>query len=192
MSEVTRLLSAVEQGDPHAAERLLPLVYQELRQLAARRLAQEKPDQTLEPTALVHEAYLRLVGPGEAVRWNNRGHFFAAAATAMRRILIERARRKRRIVHGGGRQRQELHPDLVAAPAPNEDLLALDAALAKLAGRDPVKARLVELRYFAGLTGDQAADIVGISPKTADRYWVFARAWLRREMDRDNDGQIIS
>jgi RNA polymerase sigma factor (TIGR02999 family) len=110
----------------------------------------------------------------------------------MRRILIERARRKRRIVHGGGRQRQELHPDLVAAPAPNEDLLALDAALAKLAGRDPVKARLVELRYFAGLTGDQAADIVGISPKTADRYWVFARAWLRREMDRDNDGQIIS
>jgi RNA polymerase sigma factor (TIGR02999 family) len=191
VSEVTRLLSAVEQGDPHAAERLLPLVYQELRQLAARRLAQQKPDQTLEPTALVHEAYLRLVGPGEAVGWNNRGHFFAAAATAMRRILIERARRKRRIVHGGGRQRQELHPDLAAAPAPNEDLLALDAALAKLAGRDPVKSRLVELRYFAGLTGDQAAEILGISPKSADRYWVFARAWLRREMDRDNDGQII-
>jgi RNA polymerase sigma factor (TIGR02999 family) len=184
MSEVTRILSAIEQGDPSAAEQLLPLVYDELRKLAAQKLAQEKPGQTLEATALVHEAYLRLVGPGDADRWDNRGHFFAAAATAMRRILIERARHKRRIIHGGGRQRQELHPDLVAAPVANDNLLALDAALAKLAGHDPAKARLVEMRYFAGLTGDQAAEVLGISPKTADRYWVYARAWLRREMDR--------
>jgi RNA polymerase sigma factor (TIGR02999 family) len=186
MSEVTRILSAIEQGDPQAAEQLLPLVYQELRKLAAQKLAQEKPGQTLEATALVHEAYLRLVGPGDADGWDNRGHFFAAAATAMRRILIERARHKRRIIHGGGRQRQELHPDLVAAPEANDDLLALDAALAKLARHDPVKARLVEMRYFAGLTGDQAAEVLGISPKTADRYWVYARAWLRREMDRNS------
>jgi RNA polymerase sigma factor (TIGR02999 family) len=185
MSEVTRILSAIEQGDPRAAERLLPLVYDELRKLAAQKLAQEKAGQTLEATALVHEAYLRLVGPGDADRWDNRGHFFAAAATAMRRILIERARHRRRIIHGGGRQRQELHPDLVAAPEANDDLLALDAALAKLAGHDPVKARLVEMRYFAGLTGDQAAEVLGISPKTADRYWVYARAWLRREMDHN-------
>jgi RNA polymerase sigma factor (TIGR02999 family) len=188
MSDVTRILSDVEQGDPHAAEQLLPLVYGELRKLAAAKLAQETPRQTLQPTALVHEAYLRLVGPGGADRWANRGHFFAAAATAMRRILIERARHKRRIVHGGGRQRQELHPDLVAAAAPNDDLLALDAALTKLARHDPVKAQLVEPRYFAGLTGDQAAEVLGISPKTADRYWVYARAWLRREMD-GNEGE---
>jgi RNA polymerase sigma factor (TIGR02999 family) len=188
MSEVTRLLFAIEQGDPQAAGQLLPLVYQELRQLAAQKLAQEKPGQTLQATALVHEAYLRLVGPGDATRWANRAHFFAAAATAMRRILIERARHKRRIIHGGRRQRQELHPDLVAAAAPKEDLLALDAALAKLARHDPVKARLVELRYFAGLTGDQAAEVLGISPKTADRYWVYARAWLRRAMD-GNEGK---
>jgi RNA polymerase sigma factor (TIGR02999 family) len=165
MSDVTRILSAIEQGHPHAAEQLLPLVYDELRQLAATRLAQEAPNNTLDATALVHEAYVRLVGPADADRWENRGHFFAAAATAMRRILIERARRKRRRIHGGGRQRQELHPDLVAAPAPDDDLLALDAALARLAERDPVKARLVELRYFAGLTGDQAAQILGIAPK---------------------------
>jgi RNA polymerase sigma factor (TIGR02999 family) len=183
MSDVTRILSAIEQGHPQAAEHLLPLVYDELRQLATARLAQEVPGNTLDATALVHEAYVRLVGPADADRWDNRGHFFAAAATAMRRILIERARRKRRRIHGGGRQRQELHPDLVAAPAPDDELLALDAALARLAERDPVKARLVELRYFAGLTGDQAAQILGIAPKTADRYWAFARAWLRRDME---------
>jgi RNA polymerase sigma factor (TIGR02999 family) len=183
MSDVTRILSAIEQGDPQAAEQLLPLVYDELRKLAAQKLAQEKPSQTLQATALVHEAYLRLVGADPARPWDNRGHFFAAAATAMRRILIERARRKQRIIHGGGRRRQELHPDLAAAPAPDDDLLALDAALARLAERDPVKARLVELRYFAGLTGDQAAQVLGISPKTADRYWVYARAWIRRDME---------
>jgi RNA polymerase sigma factor (TIGR02999 family) len=183
MSDVTQILAAIDQGDPHAAEQLLPLVYGELRKLAAAKLAQDAPGQTLQATALVHEAYLRLVGPGDVDRWANRGHFFAAAATAMRRILVERARRKGRFVHGGGRRRQELHPDLLAAPPPSDDVLALDAALATLAGHDPVKARLVELRYFAGLTGDQAAAVLGISPKTADRYWVYSRAWLRREMD---------
>ena len=184
MSEITRILSDMAHGDGQAAGQLLPLVYDELRKLAAARLAKESPGNTLDATALVHEAYVRLVGPADVDRYSNRSHFFAAAATAMRRILIERARRKKRIIHGGGRKRQELHPDLAAAPAPNEDLLALDAALAKLAGRDPLKAKLVELRYFAGLTGDQAAQILGISPKTADRYWVYARAWLRREMEK--------
>jgi RNA polymerase sigma factor (TIGR02999 family) len=161
----------------------LPLIYDELRKLAARRLAREQPGQTLQATALVHEAYLRLVGDGSEWGWSGRGHFFAAAATAMRRILIERARHKRRRIHGGGLRRRELHPDLVATPEPKGDLLALDAALSRLADRDPVKARLVELRYFAGLTGDEAAGILGISARTADRYWVYARAWLRREMD---------
>jgi RNA polymerase sigma factor (TIGR02999 family) len=183
MSEITRILSDMAHGDAHAAGQLLPLVYDELRKLAAARMAQEAPGNTLDATALVHEAYLRLVGPADAARWDHRGHFFAAAATAMRRILIERARHKQRLIHGGGRQRQELHPDLVAAPAPDDELLSLDAALARLAEHDPVKARLVELRYFAGLTGEQAAQILGISPKTADRYWVYARAWIRREMD---------
>jgi RNA polymerase sigma factor (TIGR02999 family) len=183
MSEVTHILSAIEEGNAQGAEQLLPLVYDELRKLAAQKLAHEKPGQTFQATALVHEAYLRLVGPGAADRWGNRGHFFAAAAMAMRRILIERARHKRRIIHGGGRKRQELHPDLATASAPNDDLLDLDDALAKLARHDPVKAQLVEMRYFAGRTGDQAAEILGISPKTADRYWVYARAWLRREMD---------
>jgi RNA polymerase sigma factor (TIGR02999 family) len=183
MNEFTRILSAIDAGDAQAAAHLLPLVYDELRKLAADRIAREAPGNTLDATALVHEAYLRLVGPADAPRWENRGHFFAAAATAMRRILIERARRKQRIIHGGGRQRQELHPDLAAAPAPADELFALDAALARLAERDPVKARLVELRYFAGLTGAQAAQVLGISPKTAERYWVYARAWLRREME---------
>jgi RNA polymerase sigma factor (TIGR02999 family) len=182
MSEVTRILSAIEQGNPHATEELLPLVYDELRQLAAQRLAQEKPGQTLEATALVHEAYLRLVDVDNLQRWNSRRHFFAAAAQAMRRILVENARRKRRLKHGGDRQRQEVHPSLVAAPEPNEAILAVDAALAKLAQRDALKARLTELRYFAGLTGEQAAEILGISPSSADRHWVFARAWLRREI----------
>jgi RNA polymerase sigma factor (TIGR02999 family) len=188
MIDVSKILDRIQQGEPSAAEGLLPLVYNELRKLAEVRLAHEPPGNTLDATALVHEAYLRLVASplrdrGEELRWDNRGHFFAAAATAMRRILIERARRKRRLIHGGGRRRQKLRPDLVAAAVPNEQLLCLDAALAKLAQHDALKARLVELRYFAGLTGDQAAQILGISPKTADRYWVYARAWLRREMD---------
>jgi RNA polymerase sigma factor (TIGR02999 family) len=183
MSDVTHILTAIEQGDPHAAGLLLPLVYDELRYLAAARLADEPSGNTLQPTPLVHEAYLRLVGTRDAECWDNRGHFFAAAAMAMRRILIERVRRKRRAIHGGDRKRQELHPDLVAAQAPNQDLLVLDAALTRLAERDPVEARLVELRYFAGLTGDEAARVLGISPRTADRHWVYARAWLRREME---------
>jgi RNA polymerase sigma factor (TIGR02999 family) len=201
MSEVTRILSAMEQGEPHAAEQLLPLVYEELRKLAAEKLAHEKPGQTLQATALVHEAYVRLVASpehesvaspgrksGEQPAWDNRRHFFAAAAEAMRRILVESARRKGRLKHGGGRRPQVLHPDLVAAREPDEQLLALDAALAKLAQRDPLKARLVELRYFAGLTADQAAQTLGISSSTADRHWVFARAWLRRELDADQAG----
>ena len=192
MSDVNRLLDAAAVGDRQAAADLLPLVYDELRKLAAARLAAEAPGQTLEPTALVHEAYLRLVGAPGGDQWDNRGLFFAAAASAMRHILIERARHKKRIIHGGDRQRQEMQPDLAAAPEPNEELLALDAALSKLAERDPLKAKLVELRYFAGLTGDQAAEILGISPSTADRHWGYARAWLRREVygaaDREENG----
>jgi RNA polymerase sigma factor (TIGR02999 family) len=184
MNDVTRILSTIEQGDASAAAQLLPLIYDELRKLAAQKLAREQLGQTLQATALVHEAYLRLVGTdGDARHWNGRGHFFAAAATAMRRILIERARRKRCQIHGGERQRRELHPDIAASSEQDEDLVALDAALAKLTQRDPVKARLVELRYFAGLTGEEAAEILGISARTADRYWVYTRAWLRREME---------
>src|SRR5262249_2840874 len=183
MIEVTRILSAIDQGDPHAAEQLLPLVYDELRKLAAQKMAQEKPGLTLEATALVHEAYLRLVGEGEQPHWDSRGHFFAAAAEAMRRILVENARRKRRHKPGGGRQRQDLNADVLAAPPEaDEDLLVLDAALHKLAERDPLKAKLIDLRYFAGLSGEQAAAALGISPSTADRHWVYARAWLRREI----------
>jgi RNA polymerase sigma factor (TIGR02999 family) len=191
MSDVTQILSTIEHGDPKAAAELLPLVYEEQRKLAAQRLTQEKPGQTLQATALVHEAYLRLVAKGVAKEWSGRGHFFAAAATAMRRILIERARRKRRHVHGGDRQRRDLHSDMVAASEPNEDLLALDAALLRLAERDPVKARLVELRYFAGLPGEDAAKILGVSARTADRYWVYARAWIRREMERPRRNEEI-
>lgn len=193
MTDLSQVLSAMDGGDAQAASRLLPLVYDELRKLAARKLAREQPGQTLEPTALVNEAYVRLVGNNASPRFGGRGHFFAAAATAMRRILIERARRKRRAIHGGGRRRQELRADLVASPEPDadDDLLALDAALTKLAERDPVKARLVELRFFAGLTGDEAARILGISPKTADRYWAYARAWLRREMEGAGQNERI-
>jgi RNA polymerase sigma factor (TIGR02999 family) len=191
VNDITRILSDIEQGDPQAADRLLPLVYDELRRLAAARLAREKPGQTLDATALVHEAYLRLAGQEDQPPFANRHHFFAAAATAMRRILIERVRHKQRQVHGGGRRRQELHPDAVAAPEPDENLLALDAALVKLAEQDPVKARLVELRYFAGLTGAEAAEILGISPSTADRHWVYARAWLRREVQGERAAEEI-
>ncbi len=183
MSEITQILNAIDAGDSKAAEQLLPLVYDELRKLAASKLAREKQGQTLQPTALVHEAYLRLVGGGQSKStWDCRAHFLSAAATAMRRILIERARYQQSLIHGGGRKREELGTDYLAAPEPDERLLALDAVLQKLADIDPQKARLVELRYFAGLTGDQAADVLGISPTTADRHWAYARAWLRREL----------
>jgi RNA polymerase sigma factor (TIGR02999 family) len=177
MSEVTRILNTIEQGDPRAAEQLLPLVYDELRKLAAAKLAQEKPGQTLDATALVHEAYLRLVGVAEPGLYRDRRHFFAAAASAMRRILIDQARRKQTEKHGGGRLRQELR-DLAASQG-DDELLALNEALEQLATEDPVKSRVVELRYFAGLTNDQAADVLGISPSTADRHWAYARAWLQ-------------
>jgi RNA polymerase sigma factor (TIGR02999 family) len=180
MSEITRILSAIEQGDPGAAAQLFPLVYDELRKLAAQRLAHEKPGQTLQPTALVHEAYLRLVGQEEPPAYKDRGHFLAAAAAAMRRILIDNARRKQTQKRGGGLQRQPL--GAVPAPEPDEELLALDEALQRLAEQDPQKARLVELRYFAGLTGEQAAEVLGISPTTADRHWAYARAWLQAEV----------
>ncbi len=182
MSDATQMLGLIRQGDPHAAAQLLPLVYDELRRLAAQKLAHEKPGQTLDATALVHEAYLRRVGHGDDPHWDNRRHFFAAAAEAMRRILVENARRKQTHKHGGDRQRQDLDADIVVAPQPDVDLLALDAALQRLAETDPVKAKLVELRYFAGLTGDQAAAVLGLSPSAVDRQWVFTRAWLRREL----------
>jgi RNA polymerase sigma factor (TIGR02999 family) len=174
VTEVTRVLSAIEQGDPHAAAQLLPLVYDELRTLAAQKLAQEKPGQTRQATALVHEAYLRLVDAGAETHWDNRRHFFAAAAEAMRRILVDSARRKQSRKHGGP-ARQELDADAVVAPEPDLDLPALDAALRRLAEHDPIKARLVELRYFAGLTGDQAAAVLHLSPSGADRQWAYAR-----------------
>jgi RNA polymerase sigma factor (TIGR02999 family) len=180
MSEVTRILSAIEQGDPHAAEQLLPLVYDELRKLSAQMLAQERPGQTLEPTALVHEAYLRLIGTEPARPWNGRGHFFGAAAEAMRRILVEAARRKGRVRHGGGRQRIDLDPAAAPAPQSEDDLLALDEALTRMAQIDPAAARLVELRYFTGLTMPEAADALSIPLRTAERNWAYARAWLHR------------
>jgi RNA polymerase sigma factor (TIGR02999 family) len=187
MNDFTRNLSDLEKGDPHAAEQLLPLVYDELRKLAAAKLAQERPGHTLQATALVHEAYVRLLGVGDdAPRWDDHRHFFAAAAEAMRRILVESARRKQSLKHGGGCQRQEIDPEAVIVPGSEPemglDLAALDAALSRLAEFDPLKAKLVELRYFAGLTGDQAAVVLGISPSSADRQWVYTRAWLRREM----------
>ena len=178
MSEVTRVLSAVEQGDPNAAAQLLPLVYDELRKLAAEKMAREAPGQTLQATALVHEAYLRLVDVKRAQHWDSRRHFFAAAAEAMRRILIDKARRRGTEKHGGGRQRLDLDNVEVAADERSADLLDLDEALTRFAAEDPVKAQLVTLRYFAGLSVQEAADILGISRATADRYWAFARAWL--------------
>ena len=186
MSEVTRILSTVEQGDPHAAEQLLPLVYDELRQLAAHKLARQMPGQTLQPTALVHEAYLRLVADPKGDDWDSRGHFFAAAAEAMRRILVENARRKGRRKRGGGLIRHDLNvADEVAEPQVREDLLALDEALSKLTSVDPQAAQLVQLRYFAGLSIAEAAKALGVSPRTADRLWAFARVWLLREIGGD-------
>jgi RNA polymerase sigma factor (TIGR02999 family) len=187
MSEVTRILSALDHGDPSAAEQLLPLVYDELRQLAAQKLAQESPGQTLQATALVHEAYVRLVGSGEvgggpAQRWDSRGHFFAAAAEAMRRILIERARKNRATKRGGGRKKLNLDAIDLATVATPDQLLAVDDALAKLAREDAAAARLVELRYFAGLTVDEAGKALGMSTATAYRHWKYARAWLHGEL----------
>jgi RNA polymerase sigma factor (TIGR02999 family) len=185
MSEVTLILSALAQGDPHAGDQLLPLVYDELRRLAAQKLAREAPGQTLQATALVHEAYLRLVGPEPAPPWNGRGHFFAAAAEAMRRILVENARRKSRLKHGRGRQRLDLDSACLVAAAPSLDLLALDEALARLAQAEPAKAELVKLRFFAGLTMPEAAAALDISLATAERYWTFARSWLYAELADD-------
>src|SRR2546422_6688406 len=184
MTDVTRILSAIDQGDPHAAEELLPLVYDELRKLAVLRLAQEKPGQTLQATALVHEAYLRLVDVGEAQDWNSRGHFFAAAAEAMRRILVDQARRKQAGKHGGGRLRIDLPEELAAPETRGDDLLALDEALAGLERHDPNAARLVKLRHFAGLSHTDAAKVLGISRGAADRLWALGRAWLFRQLSK--------
>jgi RNA polymerase sigma factor (TIGR02999 family) len=182
MSAITRILSAIEQGDPHAAEQLLPLVYDELRRLAAQKLAQEKPGQTLQATALVHEAYLRLVDTEPAPRWNSRGHFFGAAAEAMRRILVESARRKQRIKHGGDLERLDVEEHDIPVNAPPEELLALDEALPRLAAEDADAARIVDLHFFAGLSIDEAAEALGVSRATAYRQWAYARAWLRVEL----------
>jgi RNA polymerase sigma factor (TIGR02999 family) len=183
MSDVTEVLDAVDRGEPGAADRLLPLVYQDLRRLAAARLAREAPGQTLDATALVHEAYMRVAGGDPARNWDGRGHFFAAAAEAMRRILVEAARRKRRLKRGGGRgrvQKAELAaPELGTDP---DELLALDEALTRLERQDPVRARLVKLRYFSGLSVPRAAEVLGLSTATAERYWAYARAWLRVEL----------
>jgi RNA polymerase sigma factor (TIGR02999 family) len=186
MHDVTRILNAAAQGDPHAAEELLPLIYAELRQLAERKLAEEKPGQTLDATALVHEAYLRLAASDE---WSSRAHFFGAAAEAMRRILVENARRKKRLKHGGGRHRVPLDGLALPADTPSDDLLALDEALVQLAREDPVKARLVELRYFAGLSVEDAAHCLGVSRATADRYWSYARAWLYEKVRSGEDSE---
>ena len=181
MSEVTRILSAIEQGDSHAAERLLPLVYNELRKLAAQKLSQEKPGQTLQATALVH------VDVEQVQHWNSRGHFFGAAALAMRRILVERARHKGRIRHGGEFRRQDVLDAAVAAPRDDQEVLLLDEALTRLAAARPQAAQLVNLRFFAGLTLEEIAPLIALSPRTARRLWDFARAWLRRDMERANE-----
>jgi RNA polymerase sigma factor (TIGR02999 family) len=188
MNEVTRILNAIERGDVKATDELLPVVYEELRLLAAQKLAHESPGQTLQATALVHEAYLRLLGD-EGQTWENRAHFFAAAAEAMRRILIDNARRKRRLKRGGGHEKVELGDAEPITNGPDDDLIALDEALEKLARIDKVKADLVKLRFFAGLTGEQAAKVLGISHNTADRYWAYARSWLHLEIARGESGE---
>jgi len=181
MTDVTRILNAIEGGDTRAADKLLPLVYEELRLLAAQKMAQEKPGQTLQATALVHEAYLRLVS-AEARNWSGRSHFFAAAAEAMRRILVDNARRKQRLKRGGGQQKVDLNDAELAVEGPSDDLVALDEALVKLGEIDKVKADLVKLRYFAGLTLEQAAGVLKLPERTAKRYWAHARAWLYRQV----------
>jgi RNA polymerase sigma factor (TIGR02999 family) len=188
MSDVTRVLSQMENGDPSTAEKLLPLVYDELHKLAAAKLAQERPGQTLQATALVHEAYARLVGDCQREQsWDGRGHFFAAAAEAMRRILVEQARRKGRQKRGAGLVRIELDENALTVDMPSDDLLDLDEAMDKLAEKHPEKAELIKLRYFAGLTVDEAAKVLGISPATADRHWTYARAWLLRELSSESE-----
>src|SRR5579885_1857249 len=182
MSEVTRILDAIEAGDPHAAEQLLPLVYDELRKLAAQRLARERPGQTLQATALVHEAYLRLVASDQGRGWDGRGHFFAAAAEAMRRILVENARRRGRTKRGGGRARAELVEADLTVEAPPDEVLAVDEVLERLAAEDRQAAELVKLRYFAGLSVEEAAGVLGMSRATAYRHWTYARAWVRCEI----------
>jgi RNA polymerase sigma factor (TIGR02999 family) len=184
MNEVTRVLSAIEEGDPHATEQLLPLVYQELRKLAAQKLAQEKPGQTLEATALVHEAYLRLAASADR-HWNSRGHFFAAAAEAMRRILVEQARRRNAVKRGGQAGREELQESAIVAPEPDEDVLAVNDALEQLSRTDAVAANLVRLRFFAGLNMTQAAEALGMSVRSAHDIWAYARSWLHRKMRPD-------
>lgn len=187
-ADITRILVDIENGDPNAASELLPLVYEELRRLAERRMARESPDHTLQPTALVHEAYVRLLGGAVQQEWDNRGHFFAAAAQAMRRILIENARRKRSLKQGGNLARHELREADAAIDSDDaEALLDLDEALTRFAIEDPDAAKLVELRYFAGLTIEQAAKAVGVSTRTAKRNWAYSRAWLRRQLEDDGD-----
>jgi RNA polymerase sigma factor (TIGR02999 family) len=192
MTDVTRILSDIGQGDARAAEQLLPLVYDELRKLAAQKLAREKPGQTLQATALVHEAYIRLVVGNAAQKWDNRRHFLAAAAEAMRRILVENARRKRAEKHGGQFERRDFENIDIEAPTPSEDLFALDEALTKLEAREPVKAQLVKLRYFAGLTEEDAATVLGISRATIQRHWRYAKAWLHSELHGNgaSDGNL--
>lgn len=187
MANVTVLLNAAHADDPSAAAELLPLVYNELRRLAAHRLSHEAPGHTLQPTALVHEAYLRLMGDKEEAQWQNRGHFFAAASEAMRRILVEEVRRKRSRKRGGGLARQDMDTAELAAPEPREDLLALDEALTELAGSEPIAAQVVQLRYFGGLTIAEAAEVLHISSRTANRHWTYARAWLHRKLQGATD-----
>ena len=186
MSDVTSILNQIELGDPSAVEQLLPLVYDELRKLAAAKLAQEKPGQTLQATGLVHDAYLRLVDIDKARHWDSRGHFFAAAAEAMRRILVDTARRKRRPKHGGGRKRVDLDSACALTEDPGEDLLALNEVLTRFAALDPLKAELVKLRFFAGMTIPEAADVLRISHATAERHWTYARVWLYCELGGNN------
>jgi RNA polymerase sigma factor (TIGR02999 family) len=187
MSEVTRILHAIEQGDPHAGEQLLPLVYNELRQLAAQKLAREKPDQTLQATALVHEAYLRLVDGDKEHHWNSRGHFFAAAAEAMRRILVESARRKRQVKHGAGRKHLDLNQMDLADEGPAEEILALDEAMDRLAADEPTIAQVVKLRYYTGVTMAEVASMLNLSLRTANRHWAYAKAWLYQQLNRSGE-----
>ena len=189
MTDVTRILSQIAQGDPSKADQLLPLVYDELRKLAAARLANEKPGQTLQATALVHDAYIRLVDVEKAQHWDSRAHFFAAAAVAMRRILVEQARFKRRLKRGGERQRVPIEQIELECGLPSEELLALDEAIARLELEDPEKARVVQLRFFVGMNHEEVANALGVSAVTARRHWRYARAWLRREMHDESDGE---
>lgn len=184
MADVTQILNAIEEGDPQAAEKLLPLVYEELRKLARIKMAQESPDHTLQATALVHEAYIRLVGPNNGNNWDNRGHFFAAAAEAMRRILVESARRRQTEKRGGEIQKYQIDASEVTAGTNSPDLVALDDALQKLAQVDSISAKLVELRFFAGLTNEEAAKVLDVSPRSTNRIWRFARSWLRKWLDK--------